>query len=748
MGENVIKLLVSNSKLERDKGARELDILLLSESEQDKITEIEKELKRLVSEVECKWETKHGYLLALRSMIPNKKKQNDDQFLQNTQVECLDYLQDNEVRVRLAAGEVLGVLCKHHGVNIYRNNKETVIKLIKDNLERKIDADNAGQTMESEEVGKLMEKLSSNTNDTAQIFHDTAGWKNLETSMKCFQEMVQGCGTEFVSEFNPDLLDLISTTLNHTNRFVRETGFHVCATLITACAGGEQSLSQAKSSGDNMEVDEIGVEAETDMIIDDNAQSPILVLGEKLSKELSNGLADNWSQVRLASLTATRAFLLALSSAEQEQFFPLLLPRLCLNRYYLAEGVRLYSQRTWAELVGARGCKLVEQYLSQVVVYYIECTKADNHAVREAACQCIAELAKKIDKVALQPAVPVLLNTLIECFQDESWPVRDMACVAAGSFVRSYPEESRPSFPEMLPLFYQNLEDPISSVRQGAAIAISNVVRAYGQEILSDLITRITNAIDNLKNQPEESEKYGSLDSGPTTYGVAKRVRDNDPDLHENQTMYSCGSLAPRMSKGGGGGCSGGSNFKKVSEPWELADGCVHLVGELANIKECESSMESLLSVMARIYTFKHFVNHISLFQTVCTRIYTMSPVLDKRILKGQLETFFDLIFYCLESENGLASYSAEQCLQALSTRLGPNILKGRIENYNPKYLQIYNQKIMPGGGGGGVGVKVPGGPPGAMAVRPGPGGMPSAAVSIPGSGRQGTEARLGGTPT
>ena len=35
-------------------------------------------------------------------------------------------------------------------------------------------------------------------------------------------------------------------------------------------------------SGDNMEVDEIGVEAETDMIIDDNAQSPILILGEKL----------------------------------------------------------------------------------------------------------------------------------------------------------------------------------------------------------------------------------------------------------------------------------------------------------------------------------------------------------------------------------------------------------------------------------------------------------------------------------
>ena len=27
-----------------------------------------------------------------------------------------------------------------------------------------------------------------------QVFHDTAGWKNLETSMKCLQHMVEGCG--------------------------------------------------------------------------------------------------------------------------------------------------------------------------------------------------------------------------------------------------------------------------------------------------------------------------------------------------------------------------------------------------------------------------------------------------------------------------------------------------------------------------------------------------------------------------
>ena len=56
-----------------------------------------------------------------------------------------------------------------------------------------------------------------------------------------------------------------------------------------------------------------------------------------------------------------------------------------------------------------------------MVAYYVECTSADNHAVREAACHCIAELAAKIDRAVLAPHVQTLLNTLLECFEDDSW---------------------------------------------------------------------------------------------------------------------------------------------------------------------------------------------------------------------------------------------------------------------------------------------------------------------------------------
>lgn len=68
-------------------------------------------------------------------------------------------------------------------------------------------------------------------------------------------------------------------------------------------------------------------------------------------------------------------------------------------------------------------------------------------------------------------------------------------------------------------------------------------------------------------------------------------MRDNDPDLHENQQMYSCGSLAPKMHRGG---CTD-AKFRKPSEPWEFADGCVHLLAELSPDPKCQMAVANVL---------------------------------------------------------------------------------------------------------------------------------------------------------
>ena len=62
----------------------------------------------------------------------------------------------------------------------------------------------------------------------------------------------------------------------------------------------------------------------------------------------------------------------------------------------MAEGVKLYSQETWRCVTAGRGVALVEQNIGSVVEFYISQSEAANHAVREAACTCIAELGTKV----------------------------------------------------------------------------------------------------------------------------------------------------------------------------------------------------------------------------------------------------------------------------------------------------------------------------------------------------------------
>jgi hypothetical protein len=111
----------------------------------------------------------------------------------------------------------------------------------------------------------------------------------------------------------------------------------------------------------------------------------------------------------------------------------------------------------------------------------IRCVQANaaNHAVREAACACIAELGLKVRTEAVGAFVPQMLDILIECFKDESWPVRDAACIALGRFIQGFPEEARGRLPELYELFFLHVCDNIWSVRENAAVALGAVVQTY-----------------------------------------------------------------------------------------------------------------------------------------------------------------------------------------------------------------------------------------------------------------------------
>ena len=91
----------------------------------------------------------------------------------------------------------------------------------------------------------------------------------------------------------------------------------------------------------------------------------LLILFVLLSCTLSSSC---FARGRMSASVATREFLVHLDqSVAKQQFLPILLPPMCLNRYYIAEGVRLYSQETWRQVTEGRGIQLVEQYIQEVV---------------------------------------------------------------------------------------------------------------------------------------------------------------------------------------------------------------------------------------------------------------------------------------------------------------------------------------------------------------------------------------------
>lgn len=46
----------------------------------------------------------------------------------------------------------------------------------------------------------------------------------------------------------------------------------------------------------------------------------------------------------------------------RSEFDPLLIGRMCLNRYYVAEGVRVYSLETWKLVYGDLGREAIVKY--------------------------------------------------------------------------------------------------------------------------------------------------------------------------------------------------------------------------------------------------------------------------------------------------------------------------------------------------------------------------------------------------
>ena len=238
-----------------------------------------------------------------------------------------------------------------------------------------------------------------------------------------------------------------------------------------------------------------------------------------------------------------------------------------------------------------------------------------------------AELAVKVDAEAVRPHAAALLKTLVDCFKDESWPVRDRACTATARVVCKFPAESEPLMAELYGLWFAHISDNIPSVRENSAMALVQVIEAIGKDPLDRVTSFLDDNMLKVEEQTSDSKSMGGLEN-VTQFGVAaSKARDNDEALHTDKQMYSCGSLAPKMRRGGG--CMD-HGFSRAKEPWEITDGCLYLVRELCRAKP--DVAETYMARLVRIANVGDFTHAQNLVQTALRCLMSIIPMMKDRV--------------------------------------------------------------------------------------------------------------------
>jgi hypothetical protein len=334
---------------------------------------------------------------------------------------CQTHLEHKEPRVRSLVAKVVGQHAKlgntlkskdeigaaltSQSVNLYKN----ILSSLYDHLAAGRDTENKSKSSEG-------------------ALDDTTGWRALETNLYGIGSFIQASGERYFEiidgkdcSVDSELLKGIEyCCVTHVNRHVRAAGINVLEQLIHACTASYQD-ADANGGEENR--------GAMDMLLLPDSQ-----LRQCILQVLKTALGDNWSQVRMAGSVLCRVFFMAMLGYAKKfpdkmddrevwltSAYPILLPRMCLNRFYLAQGVKLYSHETWKILFdqnkdcAGSGLESVAMNAAAICRYYVKMCDADNHVVREAACQAVAELATKIGRSEeyseyLSPFVVTLLQ--------------------------------------------------------------------------------------------------------------------------------------------------------------------------------------------------------------------------------------------------------------------------------------------------------------------------------------------------
>ena len=247
---------------------------------------------------------------------------------------------------------------------------------------------------------------------------------------------------------------------------------------------------------------------------------------EDLINSLNQGLMDHWSEVRLAASVVSLQFLtMEEKRYSQDDVMCLLLPKMALNRHHAADRIRSFSRDAWHMTLGpGGGKKILADHIDDTINYYMGQLDADNSGVREASCHALCEVMTHLDKDLMESRIGSIVAGLMVAIRDDSWAVREGACLAIGESIEKFSLSLEKLFEtDLFDLLLAHLSDNAGSVRGASAAAMAKGVLVYPGIGLEKVLEVLDELLISVRQQAFDSQ-YKSK-AGETKFDPFEKKR-------------------------------------------------------------------------------------------------------------------------------------------------------------------------------------------------------------------------------
>ncbi len=622
-------------------------------------------LSRLKNESHKTWEYNALYLLAFRECFCKISNIYDDNKNITLFVPCFDefisnlecFLNHDEPRIRQLSAQILGLCVKI-------NQKDEFLYHITHQLLSSI---------QQKMIRSEHKRPTTLGNEAYILLDDTTGWHSLETLISAFIEIVKVRGISVFFTTQIELLKFAGNLLlvqggKHINRHVRQK-----VLVLICCIYNNKLEFQISTDTNNITI--------TNEVIDKIKEVELMYCRGSVDC-ISLGLEDNWSQVRLAATKAARSMFsrYAITDDLLEETTRLqlpiqsieiassIIPRLCMNRFYVADGVKTLANETWRLVVGLHGKNILCSIIDPTLQYYCDMSQSSSHMVSEAACFGLSELACKLPFDFIASKFPFILDALELCIMDSSWPVQDAACLSLADTIPLYSSTDlvRNRIPGILRSYVKLLTSKIWSVRENSARAIGKLVKVLESSLYIDTLKTLKDHLDeHLSKVMTKSSRIVFMSAAVEAALTRKNSDYNNTILPVEDRERSIGNL---IRRDGAWGCCLDCQVIEDGGDYECSDGCIYLLRELFSLGALSVSSEYLNPIFEMLER-DDYKEAARMQTTVWKELRNMitSPLNGETIAKTLIEEHSDAIVTGLQHKSNLLRTACKETVIVLN---------------------------------------------------------------------------------